>query len=581
MRNDAIESKSVAATDAPAAAIPLLPMLTCVAAGLALAYTPVLVWRIKTGTWVCMQQPETFYYLQIAAQAYYNHLWYISDPIVAEGVTFYPWLPFVPVVFVARIFGLSIFSVALIWSLIAGLGIGAGLYLLFWWFLRRPWVAAGLTIFCLSDSGFCAGLEGPFVIVSQMRRIVSALVVHPVGDLLSFPFILWRAPDPALDLPFLFLQIVAVSNARERPRSLNLWLSGLAFGLLFYLFFYLWTMAAAALFIAWLLDPAGRRVYRWTLSIGFAIGLPELAMSLYSRALVSAEAIARFGMFVHTSRTANVDYPIVSVAIAIVVGLWIWRTRRVELIYLLSLMIAGILLSDSRLIAGISFHEYHFEWLWWPVRLVLILIVIATVAEPWIPRRPKYVIALSTFVLLYLLGAIYLNAIEVTRTRFGNQQLDDFVRYRTQRMAPGVAPLIPRSIVAGSEHFCELAGVAENQRMLSGWIVPTSTTLDNSSWETRTALNAFLSGDTRADFVRDTAENVGDYWFLEPIQPKLREGFIREFDDVTRDPDKAIRVLEVRYVALPTDKSPTPYITSRFRLLQPGLYWQIWQIREF
>jgi hypothetical protein len=174
-----------------------------------------------------------------------------------------------------------------------------------------------------------------------------------------------------------------------------------------------------------------------------------------------------------------------------------------------------------------------------------------------------------------------LNAIEVTRTRFGNQQLDDFVRYRTQRMARGVAPLIPRSIVAGSEHFCELAGVAENQRMLGGWIVPISTALDNSSWETRTALNAFLSGDTRADFVRDTAESVGYYWFLEPIQPKLREDFIRQFDDVTQDPDKAIRALEVRYVALPTDKLPTPYVTSRFRLLQPGPYWQIWQIREF
>jgi hypothetical protein len=578
MRNDAIESKSVAATDAPAATIPLVPMLTCIVAGLALSFTPVVVWRMKTGTWVCLQQRETLYYLQIAAQAYYNHPWYTSDPVVADAGNFYPWLPFVPVVFVAHILGLSIFSVALIWSLIAGVAIGASLYLLFWWFLRRRWLAAGLTIFCLSESGFCAASASTLVIVSQLRRLVSALVIHPVGNLLSFPFVVWRAPDPALYLPFLFLQVIALSNARERPRRRNLWISGLAFGLLFYLFFYVWTIAAAALVIAWIFDLAGRRVYRWTLLLGFAIGLPQLATSIHSRATALAEAVTRYGIFVHTSRTTNVDYPIVSVAIVILIGLWIWKNRRFELIYLLSLMIAGILLSDSRLITGISFYEDHFEWLWSPIQLVLVLIVIATVAEHWIPRRPtKYVVAISSLVILYLVGAIYLNAIEVTRTNFGNQQLDDFVKYRAQRMAPGVAPPVPRSIIAGTEHFCELAGVAENQRQLSGWIVPLSVHLDNSSWETRTALNSFLMGVQRADFARQTAEDVSDYWLLEPIQPQLIEGFIRQYDQVTQNPDKFIAVLEVRYLALPAGQPPPPYVASRFHMIQPGPYWQIWQ----
>jgi hypothetical protein len=579
MPSAAGEVRPVAANDAHAVAIPLLPMLTCIAAGLALAFTPVLIWRMKTGTWVCLQQPETFYYLQIAAQAYYNHIWYISDPIVTGGVTFYPWLSFVPVVFVARILGLSIFSVALIWSLLVGLGIGSTLYLLFWWFLRRPWLAAGLTIFCLSESGFCAGLYGPLVIVSQLRRIVSALVIHPVGNLLSFSFILWRAPDPALYLPFLFLQIIAVSNARERPNRLNLWMSGLAFGFLFYLFFYAWTMVAAAQLIAWMLDRGRRRVYRWTLLIGSAIGLPELAISIHTRAIMSPEAVTRYGMFVHASRTTYVDNPIVPVAVIVLLGLWIWKTRRFELIYLLSLIIAGVLLSDSRLITGIAFHEYHYEWLWWPVRLVLVLIVIATVAEHWIANRPKYAIAFASFLIVYFVGAIYLNAIEVTRTVFGNQQLGDFVKYSAQRIAPAVAPLVPQSVVAGSEPFCELAGGAENQRQLGGWIVPLSMALDNSSWETRIALNAFLRGEKRADFVRDTTEDIGYYWFLEQIQPQLIEAFIRQFDEVTRDPDKFVRTLHVRYVALPADQQPPPYVTSRFDLFQSGPYWQIWQIK--
>lgn len=571
-------SQLAAATDTPGAAIPLLPMLTCVAAGLALAFTRVLIWRLKTGVWVCLQTRATLYYLQIAAQAYYNHLGYISDPTIADGVTFYPWLEFVPVVFIVRILGLSIFSVALIWWFCAAVGIGAGLYLVFWRFLRRPWMAAGLTILCLSDLGFC----GPLAIVSQLRRLLSALVIHPDRNFRfagSFFFFQWRVPNPALDLPFLFLQIVAVSIARERPRRLNLWLSGLAFGLLFYVYFFLWTMVAAALFIALFLDPAGRKVYRWTLLIGFAIGWPDLALSLHLRHLASAEGVARLGALVPTSRTFDIDLSSVSVSVAfvILVGIWIWKTRRVELIYLLSLLIAGILLGYSRLITGIFFHEYHYWLLWLPIRLILVLIAIASVAGPTIPRRSRAGLAFSAFAILYLIGAIYLNAIEVTRSDYSNQQLQDFVRFRTQRLVPGVAPLVARSVVAGSEDFCRLAGIAENQRQLGGWPVSISVALDDTGWQSRFALNAFLMGVERADFVRATSAGVGYFWFLKPIHPQLLEGFMRQFDEVTQNPDKSIRALEVRYVALPADLPPPAYVLSRFRLLQPGPYWQIWE----
>lgn len=75
-------------------------------------------------------------------------------------------------------------------------------------------------------------------------------------------------------------------------------------------------------------------------------------------------------------------------------------------------------------------------------------------------------------------------------------------------LAPGVPPLMPRSVVAGSEQFCELACIAENQRQLSGWAVSISMALDNSNWELRIVLNSFLMGVARADFVRDASENI-------------------------------------------------------------------------
>ena len=74
---------------------------------------------------------------------------------------------------------------------------------------------------------------------------------------------------------------------------------------------------------------------------------------------------------------------------------------------------------------------------------------------------------------------------------------------------------------------------------------------------------------------------MGEYWFLEPIQSQLIDGFMRQFDEVARDPDKALRTLDVRYVALPVGQQPPPYVASRFDLLQPGPYWQIWQRKKF
>src|SRR5271154_3539263 len=220
-------------------------------------------------------------------------------------------------------------------------------------------------------------------------------------------------------------------------------------------------------------------------------------------------------MFVPAGKAPDYDiaFPVLTVVFFILAGLWIWRTRRFELIYLLSLVIAGILLAYSRTITGTFFHEYHYIWLWWPIRLVLALIVIATVAEPRIPRRPIYGLAFSALVILYFTSAIYLNAIDVTRTYFGTRQLEDFVKYSTQRMAQDVAPLVARSVIAGSQNFCELAAVAENQRQLGGWILPLSVAMDNSGWESRAALEAYLTGVDRADFARAASDEVkSNYW---------------------------------------------------------------------
>ena len=66
----------------------------------------------------------------------------------------------------------------------------------------------------------------------------------------------------------------------------------------------------------------------------------------------------------------------------------IWKSRRFDLLYVWSLVAGGILLSRSRVVSGIFFHEYHYDWLWTPIRLVLVLIVAMSIASArfrWCP----------------------------------------------------------------------------------------------------------------------------------------------------------------------------------------------------
>src|SRR5271167_4209005 len=136
-----------------------------------------------------------------------------------------------------------------------------------------------------------------------------------------------------------------------------------------YMFFYCWTMAAAGLSIAFLLDRGARRVYGITLCIGGVIGLPQLIYSIHVNHLASGEAMRRFGLFTPAPRFSDFTVPALSLLAVAAVAWWIWKSRSFELVYPWSLVAGGILLSRSRAVSGIFFHEYHYDWLWTPIRL--------------------------------------------------------------------------------------------------------------------------------------------------------------------------------------------------------------------
>jgi hypothetical protein len=554
----------------------LWPLLCCVVAGFALSFTPVVIARMKTGMWALLQ-PELEYYLQIAGQAYYDHPSYISDPWVPNGVTFYSWLLFVPPVWIARALGLSLFSVGLIWMLLGCVGVGTGLYFVFWRFLRRPWTAAGLSIFCLSNLRFTTATPLNY----HFNAILFALLLRPHGslDLNPFPYWEWqRVPNPALVLPFLFLQILAVSMAFERPKGLNVWLSGLAFGLLFYVYFYAWTIAAAALCIAMLFDAARRKVYGQTLLIGLASGLPELVHVLRIRDAASIEALTRFALLSPYPNNIR-GVPWFSLVAVTLAGVWIWTTKKPGLIYLWSLSLAGILLSCSHLFTGIFLHSYHWTVLMMPIRAILILILIATLVIERNSRLPALTWAFPTLVAIYFIGGVYLSAILLTRSRVGAARLEHYANYRSQRLVSRVNSLTPNSMIAGDETFCELAAIGENQRALSDMFLNVSMAVDNDTWRSRFALNEFLSGTTnRLEFEKKAhGEAETGLWTVVTITPELVAPFMLVWDEIVHNPDRFLDTYHVRYVALPIDRPVPAYLHKGWTLLQPGPYWQLWE----
>jgi hypothetical protein len=555
----------------------LWPLLCCLLAGLVLSLTPIVIARLNTGMWVLLQ-PEIEYYLRIAGQAYYNHLSYISDPSVADGVIFYPWLTFVPLTYLARTLGLSLFSVAPMWLLLGGVGLTTSLYFVFWRYLGRPWIAAGLTILCVSDFRF----TNSAALTYEFKAIWNALIIHPHGiiDLTPLPIWDWRrVPNPALDLPFLFVQILAVSIAFDRPNRLNLWLSGLAFGLLFYVYFYVWTMAAAALCFAMLFDASRRKIYGLTLLIGFACGSLELVHLFLLRKAASNEALTRFAGISAVAPQYLPTVPWFSLLSVVALGVWIYTTKRFELTYLWSLSAAGILLICSPSLTGMYLHAYHWTWLMLPIRtiLVLIFVVILSTERTWLLRSFGWLF--PALVAICSISGVYFAAIRVSRTRTGFEQADTYTKYREQRLVPGVAALATNSMIAGDARFCDLAGVGENQRVLSDGFLLISMALDNANWRSRFALNEFLKGTTdRLEFAKKANDEAeGGLWTTVTVPPELIPPFMLVWDEIVHDPDRFLDTYQVRYVALPIDQPVPAYLHKGWTLLQPGPYWRLWE----
>jgi hypothetical protein len=561
----------------------LLPASLCVGALLALGLTPFFVsWQSECG-FACPTQYDVSYYLQLAAQPYYSHALYLSDPMVKGGASFYPWLQYIPFVCLTRWLGLPVFWIQILWTTASALGTGLTLYLFLWLVCRNRWLAAGITICIWADIDLDrAWFAHRPLFAHQIYLLTSDLINRLRGQRLlprpRYPW-QWRLTNMALDLPFTFLQLIVTSIACEHPSRRNLALSGLVFALTFYVYFYLWTMIAAGLCLALIVDRHGRRTYAWTLALGVALGWPQIVHDYLVRGALSAEGLKYFGLTASPIQSLSLlndspySHPYLVLAELAILGAWVIRRKLSSLVLAWSMSCAGVCLSLVDFVTDIYIHNYHWAWLAVPVMQVMTVAVALDLITLWNPRPRIRGWVYTLFVSAYLAGGIYLIAsIQLLDSGVSGGSLHAmtiYSEYNRQRLVPGVKPLRPNSVIAGDADFVDLAATAEQQRPLAGHFLRVNMVIGDDERRIRQVLDLYISGINR----NRAAVLLNEEKKMSPEQLPV---YLHTFDEVARDPERYIDDFNVRYLVLPATQRP-PTFSGRWDLIQPGPFWQIWE----
>ena len=393
-----------------AAAVGLSGLLFCV--------LPHRISWARTGDPAWVADLDEVLYLSVASQSYFNHPWSLADPSRAGPAPgAYSRLMMTPGVVLARAFRLGPMAISIFWRAWAGLTIGLGAYAFFRADRRAPVVAAALTLALLGDLGLMHGQT--FVRLARvLTQLASGRHDWLAGDFRDIQEY-WRIVSPGMVLGSLLLFFALMARALPRPTTGRVVAAGLAFGLLFYGYFYYWSSAGLALLIGLALDAGRRRTYLLVGLIGGLAGLPVLIAGSATKRLAAPGALDRIDTFLKVPRTAGlfVSRPETVVLAACVA--WIWLRRR-DLRPLAAFAAAGWLLLNHQLVTGLQIQNFHYRSMVYQPATGLMLLLIASSMVParWAARRAGRLgwIAVG---LAFLGSGLTLRALEATRSRAG------------------------------------------------------------------------------------------------------------------------------------------------------------------
>jgi len=559
------------------------PLLYCIVVALIISLEPYPIWSLALGrpSLAYIGDPDNQLYLQIAAQAYFNHPWYISDPTRLAAPTHYPWVQFVPFILLAHLFQLGAFGVNLFWRLWAAAGLALGFYVVFWRYLKSQVAAVACAVFALTDSGLITAHP----VVHQLFLLVQIIYGHARAITDDWPPIIgqWRFVDPAVGLPVVLLHIATVLAARERPMRTPLLAAGVSFGVLFYVYFYYWTAVAGGLALAFALDAAGRRVYFHTVWIGGIIGAPGLVHDYLLKSALSTEAMQRFGYFVPMPRLHGLMLPRSMIVLLPLLLIWLWRIRRLELTYLWTLALVGLVLNNVGAIIGLDLQQGHWRFVWGTAVEILLVILVVDWARKrfrWSPIATR--ISLGALG-LYVIMTLFLEGFDVLRTQACRKVFLAYQLYSVQQSHASEIKLTPRTTIAGDERYVDLAMITRNLLPLYNYAVLLSPTTTDHDWELRFALNAYLMGvDTRMFHAKvqrfASTYQYGPWPYGESGgRAALFEQLVSAYRQVTEAPSAFLNRFGVRYLALPSGNGPPPNGVGNWSVVEHGTSWTVWE----
>jgi hypothetical protein len=473
------------------------PLLTCVLLGLLMATLPHWIhWRANQGpTWIASND-ESGGYLPPAAQAFYEHPLKLTDPSLANGgATMFPAMQILPGVWLARLMGWEAGGITLGWRIWAGITVSLALYFATRMALLPRWWAVAVCGVMLTDIGVVTGRLLDYQVATMWQCLI-------LGKLSAPFFHQWRVITPALSAPFLWLYLGMLWSACRRPSRLRVLGAGLAFGLLFPTYFYLWTAGVMALALSWICEPRQRQTLFHVGWIGALVGLPSLLMSASLKRETGVEWLQRSHKFYEVPHEfGHVPWVATVTLLAALVACW-WRHR--DLVPLAGLALCGWLLQRHQLISGVEIENNHWVYVSGPCQSLLVLIVLAREAD--ILERPTrdWVRRLVASVVVFELACgVSFRALEAVRQPQARRWAAAWQQVNRQFGTARIPFLTGRAVVAGDLEFGSISAIRNNTRTLAGGVEFFSPQVSNRELNERVALDAWLRARSIGEFEQD------------------------------------------------------------------------------
>jgi len=549
--------------------------------GLLMALLPYVCWHHVAHSWIYIADADEIQYTLIASHAYYWHPWHLSDPtFVRGGASVYAWLQLAPAELLLKALHAEPIRLGLALRVFGGLGLGFGWYAVLWQLVRRRWAALAAAVFVLTDCGWLQTrpmLRQWTILAQVVSGRASETFAHSPGI-----FHDWRIISPVVVLPFLLLYLWMLRRSVERGSAGRIVASGIAFGLLFFAYFYYWTAAGLALVLGLVADRERWKVYFWTGAVGGVVGSPELARMLVSRKGQGTEWLQRFDEFVRIGRLTEHGHFLLS-ALLVVATYFVVRRWRRDLMYLWCLCAAGFICIHEQLLSGLQMENYHWAYLFGPCMILLLTVLVIEAVEGGSAAARWARGALVIAVALNAGAGVYLRALEAVRTEDSQRYGRGYVEFWAQHGQ--FAPLEAGAVAAGTDDFVQYAMIVDHATPLgAAYPVMLSPSVTDAELDHRYALNGYLRGQSREEFEAEQRE------WLEHLQygVELRDLARRAerlrsrmmwFDEIARDPEREVAEYHVRYVGLPVGMDRPAALGAEWTLLQKGAAWQVWERR--